>query len=191
MGRKRQDERVSEMYQMYNNGYTLEQVAIAFGNSRQSVYGAFFLRGFKLRPKKKLPAIEFNGARYTIDRDGYYRKTNGDRRWLHQDVWESINGPIPDGYDIHHIDHDKTNNAIGNLECLTPKDHAAKHHFLHDIADRCCLACGKKLERKVAGGQLETPAQVARRIYCDVECCNKHRRGKPKHWSSKRQADLG
>jgi ribonucleotide reductase alpha subunit len=43
----------------------------------------------------------------------------------HRLIWESVNGPIPDGYDIHHIDGDTYNNDIDNLECLTHSDHAS------------------------------------------------------------------
>ena len=42
----------------------------------------------------------------------------------HHLVWEAVNGPVPDGYDIHHVDGDTYNNAIDNLECLTHSDHA-------------------------------------------------------------------
>jgi alpha-D-ribose 1-methylphosphonate 5-triphosphate diphosphatase PhnM len=45
----------------------------------------------------------------------------------HRWVWEQTNGPIPKGYVIHHIDHDKTNNDISNLQCLTVRE----HHQLH------------------------------------------------------------
>lgn len=29
---------------------------------------------------------------------------------------------------VHHKDHDKTNNKIENLECMTQSEHAAHHH---------------------------------------------------------------
>lgn len=47
-----------------------------------------------------------------------------DFKMEHHLVWEGVNGPIPDGYDIHHIDNDTYNNAIDNLECLSHADHA-------------------------------------------------------------------
>jgi hypothetical protein len=45
-------------------------------------------------------------------------------RMEHRLVWEAVNGPIPDGWDIHHIDGDTYNNDIDNLECLTHAAHA-------------------------------------------------------------------
>lgn len=38
----------------------------------------------------------------------------------HRFVWESLNGPIPDGMQINHKDLNRTNNAPANLEVVTP-----------------------------------------------------------------------
>lgn len=37
----------------------------------------------------------------------------------HRFVWECFNGLIPDGKCIHHIDHDKQNNSLDNLQLVT------------------------------------------------------------------------
>jgi hypothetical protein len=42
---------------------------------------------------------------------------------MHRYVWEFANGPIPENYDIHHIDNDKSNNGISNLMCLPKSEH--------------------------------------------------------------------
>lgn len=39
---------------------------------------------------------------------------------VHQLVWVWFNGPVPYGYEIDHIDFDKTNNELRNLRLLTP-----------------------------------------------------------------------
>lgn len=39
----------------------------------------------------------------------------------HRFVWECFNGTIPVELVVNHIDHDKQNNALGNLELLTPE----------------------------------------------------------------------
>lgn len=76
----------------------------------------------------------FDGMSFRRDkRTGYYlarSAKDGDRRKrLHVYVWEHYNGAIPDGYHVHHIDHDKNNNEISNLKMLTSEE----HHRLHMI----------------------------------------------------------
>ena len=50
------------------------------------------------------------------------------RRQAHQMIWEAVNGPIPDGMVINHINGKKTDNRIENLEAVTPSENA-KHAF--------------------------------------------------------------
>ncbi len=50
-------------------------------------------------------------------------------RW----VWEKHNGPIPDGYDIHHKDENKENDKIENLELRESYEHREWHKFSDDI----------------------------------------------------------
>lgn len=38
-------------------------------------------------------------------------------------VWELFNGPIPKGYCLHHIDEDKTNDCLDNLQLMLISDH--------------------------------------------------------------------
>lgn len=74
---------------------------------------------------------EFNGEVFTRDeRTGYYLTTNNAAepgRRLHRVVWEYFNGSIPTGYDIHHKDHNKKNNDIENLTCVSRKEHRRIH----------------------------------------------------------------
>lgn len=69
-------------------------------------------------------------VKYYVQSTGRYlastRKINGERL-LHRQVWVQHNGPIPDGYVIHHKDHDWRNNDISNLECVEKGDHAKDH----------------------------------------------------------------
>lgn len=66
---------------------------------------------------------EFRGTRYY--KCGYYFQHKGKR--LHRAVWEYFNGEIPEGYHIHHIDEDRTNNNIENLALLPGIEHSTMH----------------------------------------------------------------
>ena len=59
------------------------------------------------------------------DREYYKRGTV----WLHRYTWERERGEIPAGMVIHHKDGNCQNNAIENLECVSQKQHRAKHPF--------------------------------------------------------------
>jgi len=62
---------------------------------------------------------------------GYFMANAVDKREgplsLHRAIWTHYNGPIKDGYVIHHIDENKTNNDISNLQMMTRSDHCALH----------------------------------------------------------------
>lgn len=73
----------------------------------------------------KYPPQDFNGTRYYRKPRGYFKSDDG--VYIHRAVWIFHNGPIPPGHDVHHADDDKSNNVIGNLECLTKAEHASHH----------------------------------------------------------------
>lgn len=43
---------------------------------------------------------------------------------VHRLVWESFNGPIPDGMQVNHIDEDPSNNNLDNLNLMTPEENS-------------------------------------------------------------------
>ena len=72
----------------------------------------------------------FEGVNYRIfiSKNGYPCISLKDRTFtLHRLVWEVHYGPIPEGYQIHHIDFDKKNYDITNLQLVDRKTHNLIH----------------------------------------------------------------
>lgn len=77
--------------------------------------------------------VTFEGKKYHRrlvggERESYVAKSGDSTIYLHRVVWESANGPIPEGHDIHHIDGNPLNWHLENLRCLPHGEHAALHY---------------------------------------------------------------
>lgn len=70
--------------------------------------------------------VTWDGVRWRLHEDGYYRYSK--RGVLHRFVYERAHGPIPDGWHVHHDDHNPLNNDPSNLVAKTPAQHWAEHH---------------------------------------------------------------
>lgn len=75
---------------------------------------------------------KFDGVSYY--RCGPYFQRKGKR--LHRMVWEYNNGPIPEGYEVHHVDGDKSHNDIENLQLLPGGEHTRLHMTDPDRIDQ-------------------------------------------------------
>lgn len=70
--------------------------------------------------------IIFNGVKYYKNNTtGYY--SNSKRGMLHRDIYILNYGDIPEKYHVHHIDGNKENNNIANLELKHYKQHHSDH----------------------------------------------------------------
>lgn len=68
------------------------------------------------------------GKKFYLDKkSGYWISTTAIKIRAHVWVWQYHNGKPEKGLQIHHIDHNKSNNDISNLELLTVKEHVKKH----------------------------------------------------------------
>lgn len=80
---------------------------------------------------------------------GYLRfrkDKNGKLRMEHNVVWEEHYGEIPQGMQIHHIDGNKTNNNIENLQLVTPLEHKRLHSgckLINGVWYKPCSVCGE------------------------------------------------
>lgn len=85
---------------------------------------------------------------YARTKKGYLRhRSDGERlRMEHDLVWEEYFGKIPTGMQVHHIDGDKTNNDISNLQLVTPLEHKRLHEgcrLENGIWLKPCKVCGE------------------------------------------------
>jgi hypothetical protein len=121
--RKRQI-KYDEAFTLYKSGLSLDQVGEVLGVSRQCVFKAFKKRNFELRPPNVRDFQMYDGKKFTKRNSGYFSLTIGNRCLMHRYVWEKEIGVIPPDFDIHHINKDRTDNRIENLECLSKSEHA-------------------------------------------------------------------
>jgi len=119
----------TKAYEYYLCGASLSKTGKRFGIDRRLLHYYFKAFGFKTRQLKRNQYIIYNGNSYTVNKEGYYRKTDSDRELLHRQMWKDINGEIKKGHNIHHINGNKTDNKIENLEMLTASDHTKRHGF--------------------------------------------------------------
>lgn len=70
----------------------------------------------ELRLEKSGNYLRFTGA-YNL---------NGKHFLVHRAVWEAFNSPIPEGYDIDHIDDNPKNNSLENLQAITHSENIKK-----------------------------------------------------------------
>ncbi|WP_350156745.1 HNH endonuclease signature motif containing protein [Roseovarius indicus] len=80
--------------------------------------------------------------------DGYpqLKLSNGSIVGEHRHVWQCAQGPIPDGFQIHHRDENRINNKLWNLAALAPSEHKREHcgHWRDPSGAwwKRCTSCG-------------------------------------------------
>lgn len=99
-----------------------------------------------------------------LSKYGYYDilLSNGKptRFRLNRVVYETFKGEIPEGMYVNHIDENKLNNHISNLNLLTPKENSnwgsapSKHYQAVAQYDKCCNLVGVYKSIKEASKQL-------------------------------------
>ena len=119
----------------------------------------------------------FNGE--TFYRCGQYFQHKGRR--LHRVVWEYHNGEIPNGHHVHHVDQDKTNNQISNLECVPASEHLSEHgkQSKHERALAVATEHAKAWHGSDEGRQWhkehyeKTKQNLYRKFTCQCEICGR------------------
>ena len=91
---------------------------------------------YKLKPWDKHPSGYLNVGMYNqsgIENKTYFR--------THRLVWENFVGPIPEGYVVDHINNDKKDNRLENLQLLTHKENVLKWHRVDKPKQRKKTKC--------------------------------------------------
>lgn len=70
-----------------------------------------------------------NGTGYYQIKLRYNKKRYN--RYVHRLIWETFNGIIPKNMEINHINHNKSDNSLSNLELVTHRDNLKKAVIKH------------------------------------------------------------
>lgn len=116
--------------------------------------------------------IQYNGVTFRRYPDSerssdraYYRPHVADRQRgvqsLHQEIWKDANGvdSIPEGFHVHHADHDTENNDPTNLVLIHGSEHASHHandparHEAQQRAIQAAIAAAPEWHRSEEGQQ--------------------------------------
>lgn len=126
------DGAIEKLCRRYESGESAYLLAREYGCGIQTILKRLRRCGIRIRAygggaKNRKPggALQWRklGAFWYLrayDRQGW-------KCYLHRACWETYNGPVPDGHDIHHINGDTTDNRIENLACV---EHGA-HRRIH------------------------------------------------------------
>lgn len=116
-GKKFTGEQITEAKKMLSDGLTLKTVADFLSTSITTVMsikqGKTWCGNEKFRPVK-LRADKHFYLMFTPSKDGKYGN-----KPVHRAVWEAFNGPIEGRYEVNHINLDRQDNRLENLELLT------------------------------------------------------------------------
>lgn len=83
------------------------------------------------------------------------KKTREKQTSLHRHLYEQhIGHKLPKDYFVHHINHDKHDNRIENLELVHKSEHTRQHmNEVHDLKRQRILEAQRKLTSNLPHGQ--------------------------------------
>lgn len=99
---------------------------------------------------KEIPEYTNNGRIGAHITDNGRLRLNKSGKWggrlVHDLIWEKYNGAIPEGYQVHHIDHNPLNNHIENLQLVDQLTHKRIHEgckLVDGVWYKPCAECGE------------------------------------------------
>ena len=94
---------------------------------------------------------------------------------VHRLVWSAFNGPIPEGLEINHKDEDKANNALLNLELVTPSQNVNYGTRNKRVSEKMCKRIqmlDKNNNTLKTFNSLKEAAQfLNKKYYTNISCC--------------------
>jgi hypothetical protein len=126
--RPRIDLPIGELVARYEAGESTRGLATAHNVSRDTIRTRLLETGVEMRPSGGGRPRKHGGQLWQVGKGYLYTRTR-DRSncYIARGCYEAHNGPIPDGYVVHHVNHDILDNAIGNLTCMTWREHGRLH----------------------------------------------------------------
>lgn len=113
---------VSKMTKDEYIAWNLAEKNIIVDAEKGVVYGTRGPGGIPYKEPKQLKGSVVNGYNVVSIRNGATKL----QCRVHRIVWISQNGIIPEGYCIDHINNDKQDNRISNLQIMTPSENSKK-----------------------------------------------------------------
>ncbi|CQJ12503.1 Uncharacterised protein [Yersinia mollaretii] len=102
-----------------------------------------------LRWKVRRGGVVPGSSAGSAHRSGYLRVgLSGKTYTVHRIIWEMHNGPIPEGMQIDHIDHNRVNNRLENLRIVTPSQNSKNRTLQANNSRGVCGVVWDKSKRK-------------------------------------------
>lgn len=102
-----------------------------------------------------VPPAEYPGKRY-----------RGRYSYEHQVIWWANTGlTVPEGYSVHHKNHDKHDNNFSNLEIISNEQHARSHSKPKELSALICEYCKAPFIRETRNVKFKTKSGQ-NRFYC-------------------------
>ena len=119
---------VTQAKEMLAQGETLKSVAVFLSTSITTImaikHGKTWNGDASYRPVKSAKLKHYLIA--SLCKDGKYI-----RRGVHRLVWEAFNGPIAGRLEVNHINLDRADNRLENLELLTHQQNIQHAHNIY------------------------------------------------------------
>jgi hypothetical protein len=106
-----------------------------------------YQKAYRLANKEQKKAYyETNKERISAQQKAYYEASKESIRETQRVYYDTVTSPyrslidVPDGYDVHHLNHDHSDNRRSNLLAMSHADHTAYHNYMrhgnYDLASQ-------------------------------------------------------